>query len=129
MASWFPKVLVDSNGTPTQPPLNREQQASEFEARKRMVFSEEPPAPQFPIQPVKEWKLSETEGLKALQAQMTERGIQPTIVQTVEKKIQENVQHQVVNQFYCRHTFQRMNATFFGMPVRSKICSKCGLVK
>jgi hypothetical protein len=114
------------NGRPTQAPLNREQQATAFEALKRQYAVEETKVPQFPIQGIKDLKLSETEQLKALQAQMAERGLKET---KVAEHIHENQQKEVVSQFYCRHVFAKVNASFFGMPVRTKVCNKCGLVK
>ena len=115
------------NGRPTQAPLNREQQATAFEALKRQYVVEETKVPQFPIQGIKDLKLSETEQLKALEAQMAERGLKETV--KVTEHIQENQQKEVVAQFYCRHVFTKVNASFFGMPIRTKVCSKCGLVK
>ena len=55
------------NGRPTQAPLNREEQATAFEALKRQYTAEETKIPQFPVQGIKDLKISETEQLKALQ--------------------------------------------------------------
>ena len=114
------------NGRPTQAPLNREEQATAFEALKRQYTIEETKIPEFPIQGIKDLKLSEMEQLKALQAQMAERGLKET---KVTEHIHENQQKQIVGQFYCRHVFAKVNASFFGMPIRTKVCNKCGLVK
>lgn len=123
----MPHIL---NGRPTQEPLNREQQAQAFEALKRSYGQQEAPkAPAFPIPAVKDTKLSENEQLKILQEQMKERGLPETYVAKVEEKVQENHTKETIKQFYCRHAFQRVQASFLGMPVRTKICSKCGLVK
>jgi hypothetical protein len=123
----MPHIL---NGRPTQEPLNREQQAQAFEALKRNYGQQDAPhAPKFPVEPVKETKLSENEQLKTLQQLMKERGMPETAVAKVEEKVQENHTKETIKQFYCRHEFQRVQASFLGMPVRTKICSKCGLVK
>jgi hypothetical protein len=123
----MPHIL---NGRPTQEPLNRDQQAQAFESLKRSYGQQEAPqVPAFPIPAVKDTKLSENEQLKILQQQMKERGLPETYVAKVEEKVQENHTKETIKQFYCRHEFQRVQASFMGLPVRTKICSKCGLVK
>lgn len=124
----MPHIL---NGRPTQEPLNREEQKSAFEALKRQYTAPQEPQPQprLPFQEIKEFKLSAQEQLKALEQQMKDRGMEPTAIAKVEEKVQETEKKQVVKQFYCRHVFQRVEASFWGLPIRTKICSKCGLVK
>ncbi len=122
----MPHIL---NGRPTQAPLNREEQKAAFEALKSQYAVEPPPVYQFPVNGVKEFKMSETEGLKAMQQQMQERGIPLQEIQKVDEKIQENNTKAVVKQFYCRHNFQMVNTRWMGMPIKYKICQTCNLVK
>lgn len=117
------------NGRPTQAPLNREEQKAAFEALKYQYFVEPPPTPTFPMQGIKESSLSESEGLKAMQRQMTERGMEIQEIKKVEEKIQENTTKETIKQFYCRHNFQQVNTRWMGLPIKYKICQKCSLVK
>lgn len=112
-------------------PKTREQQQADFEAAKRQYEppTQSAPATALPQQQLKEYKMSEKQQLEALQAQMRERGMDPAVISKVETKIEEVKTTAVVKQFYCRHTFNRVEAAFFGIPVRTKICTKCGLVK
>lgn len=116
------------NGRPTQAPLNREQQKTAFENLKSQYFQQPPPVPTMPIQAIKEYKLSETEQLRAMQVQMQERGMKEQIEKVKdeihEKKLEENIKT-----FYCHHVFQTVKAKWGILPVKYKICSKCGLVK
>lgn len=49
------------------------------------------------------------------------------------KKVNEYVQElqtaERIKKFYCNHSFQLVNTTFFGLQLKSRICSKCGFVK
>ena len=76
------------NGRPTQTPLNREQQKTAFEALKQSYSHEAPPTPVFPLAPVKEFKLTQEQQLKAAQEQFTERGLQHQVTK-VEKQLEE----------------------------------------
>ena len=116
------------NGRPTQPPLNRDQQKIAFEALKNSYYQEAPVVPQFPLQPIKEYKLSEQEQLLAAQAQMKERGLQQPLVK-VEERLEEKKTVDTIKTFYCHHVFQSVNASWGVLPIKYKICKKCGLVK
>jgi hypothetical protein len=116
------------NGRPTQAPLNREQQKTAYEALKSEYFKEPPAMPQM-VQPIiKEYKLSESEQLRALQAQMKERGMNSQVA-VVEERLEEKKVEDTIKTFYCRHAFQKINARWSVFPITCKICSKCGLVK
>jgi len=114
--------------TPLKMPLNREQQKAAFDALKQGYKTEAPPTPNFPLAPVKDFKLSQSDQLKAVHAQFLERGLQPQ-VQKVEKQLEENKTSTTIQQFYCRHIYKAVNVTMIGIPVRYKICNKCGLIK
>jgi hypothetical protein len=116
------------NGKPTQAPLNREQQKMAYEALKSEYFKETPAMPQMAQPVIKEYKLTEAEQLRAVQAQMKERGMN-SAVQVVEERLEEKKVEDTIKTFYCRHTFQKINARWSFFPITCKICSKCGLVK
>lgn len=120
-----PPVL---NGRPTQAPLNREQQKTAFEQLKGDYFKEAAPTPQWGIPAIKEYKLSEEEQLRAAQAQMKERGLQIQVT-AVEERLEEKQTQDRIKTFYCRHEFQIVKAQWMVIPIKYKICSKCGLVK
>jgi hypothetical protein len=122
------RFIPTLNQRPTQPPLDRTQQQSAYEQLKQSYFTERPPVPSFPLAPAQELKLSETQQLQALRDQMKERGLQME-VKAVETRLEEKKTADTVKQFYCTHTFQTVNAKFGILPIRYKICSKCGLVK
>jgi len=122
-------MLNPLNKRPTQAPLNREEQAKQFEALKTSYFSvpvEKPP--EFPLQPQKIDRPSETSQLKEFQQRLAERGLEET-AKKIETRVEENKTAETVKQFYCHHTFTPVRAHFMSMPIRYKICSKCGLVK
>jgi hypothetical protein len=116
------------NGRPTQLPLNREQQKTAFEALKNSYFQEAVPVPQFPVQAIKEYKLSEQEQLLAAQTQMKERGLQQPLAK-VEQRLEEKKTVDTIKTFYCQHIFQSVNANWGVLPIKYKICKKCGFVK
>lgn len=116
------------NQRPTQPPLNREQQAAAFAQRQQMYFQQPAPTPQFPVTPFKEQPISEQQQLEAAKQQMDERGLQQQAAKFTEA-IQETQTKETIKQFYCSHTFQVVNAKLSVFPIRYKICKKCGLVK
>jgi len=116
------------NGKPTQPPLNRDEQKVAFEALKNSYFQTPPPVPQFPLQSIKEYKLTEQEQLIAAQKQFKERGLQEQMVK-VEERLEEKKVSDTIKTFYCHHNFQSVNAKWGVFPVKYKICHKCGLVK
>ena len=116
------------NGKPTQPPLNREQQKTAFEQLKGEYMRTSTPAPQWPLQSIKEYKLTEEEQLRATQAQMKERGLQIQAA-VVEERLEEKQTHDRIKTFYCRHVFQTVQAKIMILPIKYKICQKCGLVK
>jgi hypothetical protein len=116
------------NGRPTQAPLNREQQKIAYESLKSEYFKEKQATPQMAQPVIKEYKLSESEQLKAVQAQMKERGMKENI-QIIEERLEEKKVEDTIKTFYCRHTFQKINARWSVFPITCKICSKCGLAK
>jgi hypothetical protein len=124
---WRRKI-PSLNARPTQPPLDRNQQQSAFERLKQQYNTEAPPPQAFPMEARKDVALSERQTLDAIKSQLQERGM-TEFVPKVEEKLQENQTHTTVSQFYCRHTFQQVKANFGIIPVKYKICSKCGIVK
>jgi hypothetical protein len=116
------------NGKPTQLPLNRQEQKVAFEALKNTYFLQPPPVPQFPLQPIKEYKLSESEQLLATQTQMKERGMTEPLVK-VEQRLEEKKTADTIKSFYCHHVFQSVSARWGVFPINYKICKKCNLVK
>jgi hypothetical protein len=113
---------------PTQAPLNREEQKKAFEALQNMYKVPEQVVQQFPVEAVKPEKPSEELFLKSYKNILEERGITATKKQ-VEKTIEENKTTATIKQFYCVHTYSPVRAAYMGLPIRYKICSKCGLVK
>ena len=122
-------MLNPLNQRPTQAPLNREEQAKQFEALKHSYAAPAPTKPPvFPLQPQTIDRPSETSQLKEFQQRLAERGLEE-IAKKVESHVEENKTAETVKQFYCRHSFTPVRAHFMSMPIRYKICSKCGLVK
>ena len=109
-------------------PLTREEQKVALGKLQESYMVKETPIPVFPMAPVKDYKLSQEDQLRAAQAQFTERGMQFQ-VQKVEKQLEEKKTSTTINQFYCRHVYQAVNVKMIGIPVRYKVCQKCGLVK
>ncbi len=122
------RYIPTLNQRPTQPPLDREQQVKTFEHLKQSYFTGPPPKADFPVPPTKELKLTEEQQLKALRDQMAERGLK-TEVAKVEERIEETQTADTIKKFYCTHVYQTVNTKFGILPVRYKICKKCGLVK
>ena len=123
------------HGRPTQKPLNREEQKQMFESMQKQygfVEKQEIPAiPSFPIQPVKDIAPTANEQLEGYKQRLLEYNIQP--FQEEAKKVETHQEEKktttTIKQFYCIHTYNPVRATFMGMPINYKICSKCGLVK
>jgi len=124
------RVAAQIHGRPTQKPLNREEQKQQFDSLKQEYqFAKEIlPTPVFPVEPVKDMKDSFDRQLETYKQRLTEYGIQPEI-QKVEKRQEETKTATTINQFYCQHIYNPVRVSFMGMPMRYKICSKCGLVK
>ena len=113
---------------PTQAPLNREEQKRQFEALQNQYKIQELPIQQFPIESMKPEKPSEELFLKSYKNILEERGIVATKIH-VEKTIEEKKVTTTIKQFYCSHTFSPVRASYMGLPIRYKICSRCGIVK
>lgn len=113
---------------PTQSPLNREEQKRAFEALQNMYKVSEPIVQQFPVEALKPEKPSEEVFLKSYKNILEEHGLTGTKIK-VEKTIEENKTTATIKQFYCIHTYSPVRASIMGLPIRYKICSKCGLVK
>ena len=113
---------------PTQAPLDRETQKKAFESLKNMYKVPESVVQVFPIDPIKPEKPSEELFLKSYKNILEERGIKTTQAK-VEKSISENKTSTTIKQFYCVHVYSPVKASFMGLPIRYKICSKCGIVK
>ena len=126
-SSWK-RFIPTINQRPTQPPLDRDQQKSAYEQLKQSYVTERPAAPAFPLAPTQEIKLSETQQLQALRDQMNERGLQMEVKQVTER-LEEKKTAETVKQFYCTHKFQTVSAKFGILPIRYKLCGKCGYVK
>lgn len=116
------------NGRPTQAPLNRAQQKTAFEKLRGEYFKDPQPTPQWSIPVIKEYKLNESEQLKAAQDQMKERGLQMQVAK-VEERLEEKKVEDTIKAFYCRHDFQTVKTQFGILPVKYKICRKCQIVK
>ena len=122
------RFIPTLNQRPTQPPLDRDKQKSAYEQLKQSYVTDRPSTPAFPVAPVQELKLSETQQLQALREQMNARGLQMEVKQVTER-LEEKKTAETVKQFYCTHRFQTINAKFGILPIRYKLCTKCGLVK
>jgi hypothetical protein len=123
------------HGRPTQKPLNREEQKQMFEIMQKQygfVQSEEKEKekqiPQFPIQPIKDVAPTANEQLEGYKQRLLEYGIKEE-AKKVETHQEENKTTTTIKQFYCQHIYNPVRVSFMGMPMRYKICSKCGLVK
>jgi len=113
---------------PTQAPLDREAQKKAFESLKNTYKPPEQVVQVFPINPLKPEKPSEEIFLKSYKNILEERGLTHT-QHKVEKSINENKTSTTIKQFYCVHIYSPVKASFMGLPIRYKICSKCGIVK
>jgi hypothetical protein len=113
---------------PTQRPLDREEQKRQFEALQNRYAPPPDTIPVFPIQPLVPEKPIEEIQLKSFRDMLKERGMNDT-VQKVEKQIEEKKTVDTVKQFYCTHKYTPVRANYMGLPIRYKICSKCGSVK
>jgi hypothetical protein len=112
---------------PTQAPLDRETQKKAFESLKSLYVVHEQEN-LFPINPIIPEKPSEEIFLKMYRNILEERGIKNT-QRIVEKNIEEKKTTNTIKQFYCSHSYTPVRASFMGLPMRYKICSKCGIVK
>jgi hypothetical protein len=110
------------------PQISREQQAAQFQTRKNTYLQEPQQNPVWEIPAIKETKISEAEQLKALQNQFVERNLQVQATK-VEERLEEKKTVDTIKSFYCQHTFQTVKAQISLLPIKYKICSKCGLVK
>ena len=120
------------HGKPTQKPLNREEQKQQFDSLKREYqFTKEAlPTPVFPVEAVKDIKEPANKQLELYKQRLAEYGKHQEIeFQKVEKHQEEVKTATTISQFYCQHIYNPVRVTFMGMPMRYKICSKCGLVK
>jgi hypothetical protein len=116
------------NPRPTQRPLNREEQKQQFESLQNRYSPPAQQIPVFPIEPIKPEKPGEEVQLKTFRDMLKERGMQETVTK-VEKHIEEKKTSHTIKQFYCNHMFTPVRASYMGLPIRYKICSKCGIVK
>jgi predicted Zn-ribbon and HTH transcriptional regulator len=116
------------NGKPTQAPLNREQQKHAFENLRNEYFKEPLPVPKINVGELKEYKLTESEQLRAVQVQMQERGMNQQVLK-LDERLEEKKTQDIIKSFYCTHIFQTVKATWMVLPIKYKICKKCGLVK
>lgn len=113
---------------PTQRPLNREEQKQQFEALQNRYAPPPETIPTFPIQPLIPEKPVQEVQLKTFRDILKERGISDAVVR-VEKQIEEKKTTDTIKQFYCSHKYTPVRAAYMGLPIRYKICSKCGAVK
>jgi hypothetical protein len=109
-------------------PLSREEQIKAFESLKALYKTPESVVQAFPVNALKPEKPSEELFLKSYKNILEERGIKTTQVK-VEKTIEEKKTTTTIKQFYCVHNYSPVKASFMGLPIRYKICSKCGIVK
>jgi len=113
---------------PTQRPLDRDAQKKAFEALQQQYSPPEQIVKAFPIEPIKSEKPIETSQNLTFRNMLKERGLQDRVIQ-VDKIIEEKKTTTTIQQFYCTHMFSPVRASFMGLPIRYKICSKCGIVK
>jgi hypothetical protein len=111
---------------PTQRPLNREEQKLQFENLQKQYKQPEQQIPQFPIEPLKPEKPIEEVQLKTFRTMLAERGMKTV---EVERVLEEKKTTTTIKQFYCNHSYTPVRASYMGLPIRYKICSKCGIVK
>ena len=125
------------NGRPTQRPLNRDEQKQMFETMQKQYgfvrpdeAVKKPSAPQFPIQPIKDIQQPPDQQLEIFRQRLQEYGMPfEQEAKKVETHLEENKTTTTIKQFYCSHIYNPVRVSFMGMPMRYKICSKCGLVK
>lgn len=109
-------------------PLTREEQKKAFEALQQKYEPPKSEMPIFPIEPLKIEKPIEELQLKTFRDMLKERNMQASVVK-VEKNIEEKKTSTTIKQFYCSHIYVPVRASYMAIPIRYKICSKCGLVK
>jgi hypothetical protein len=80
----------------------------------------------FPIQAYKPEKPLEEQQLQEFRKLLNDRGMKTKII---DEKLEEKKTSTVIKQFYCNHIFSPIRASYMGLPIRYKICSKCGIVK
>ena len=125
-AAEFHRVFL--KGKYGYPQISKEAQMANFQMRKTSYVQEQPSAPVWEIPGIKETKLTEAEQLKALQNQFAERKLVEQAAK-VEERLEEKHTADTIKSFYCQHTFQTVKTQFGIIPVKYKICSRCGLVK
>ena len=113
---------------PTQTPLNREQQKQAFENLQQQYDPPKSNTPIFPIEPLKIEKPIEEQQLKTFRDMLKERDMHTSVLK-VENHIEEKKTSTTIKQFYCPHIYVPVRASYMAIPIRYKICSKCGLVK
>ncbi len=116
------------NQKPTQPPLNREEQEKIYHQLKNQYFTERKIEQGNPIVPYKEQSLGEDHMLKKMKDAMQERGLSIQ-AKAVEEKLEENHVSATIKQFYCAHVFELVKVKVSIIPIKYRICKKCGLVK
>lgn len=109
-------------------PLTRAEQKKAFESLQQIYVPPKSETPIFPIEPLKIEKPIEEIQLKTFRDMLKERDMH-TIVSKVEKNIEEKKTSTTIKQFYCSHVYVPVRASYMAIPIRYKICSKCGLVK
>ena len=113
---------------PTQRPLDREEQKKAFEALQQQYAPPKQIVQSFPLQPIKPEKPIQSTQNASFRDMLKERGLQDSVVK-VDEIIKEEKTNTTIKQFYCAHNFSPIRASFMGLPIRYKICSKCGVVK
>lgn len=116
------------NQKPTQPPLNREEQEKSFHQLKNQYFTEKKIEQGNPITQYKEMSIGEDQMLKKMKDAMQERGMSIQ-AKAVEERLEEKQVTATIKQFYCTHVFQLVKANVGILPIKYRICKKCGLVK
>jgi hypothetical protein len=111
---------------PTQRPLDREEQKRAFEALHQQYAKPSTITYNFPIEAYKPEKPIEEQQLQEFRKMLQDRGMK---TDTVDGKLEEKKTSTVIKQFYCNHVFSAVKASYMGLPIRYKICSKCGVVK
>ena len=110
--------------------LNREEQARAFQELQQQYGSgaAPPPPPPVAFRPFKETAPPPKQALTQLESRMKEYSFVEQ-VEKVREEIKEAETKETISQFYCAHDYVRVNSTFYGLPIKARLCKKCGLTR
>ncbi len=104
------------------------QQAYGFGADGSRVPARAPPPPPVAFRPFKETAPPPKQALQHLETRMKEYSFAEQVAK-VREEIKEAETKETISQFYCTHDYVRVHTTFMGLPIRTRICKKCGVTK